>query len=60
MTQLEIAIAALKRIAEDAPDEEPEREDYHDMESAFDNGMDVANYECAAIALKALKKMGVE
>lgn len=46
---------ALGRIAAMSDDtERPEEENYHDTESAYDNGMDVAAYDAAAIARAAL------
>lgn len=50
-------LAALKRIAENGNfDHEPEAEDYDDTESAYGNGMDVANWEAAQIARAAIAK----
>lgn len=47
---------ALHKIAERWPPdaEPPQAEDYHDTESAYNNGTDVASYECALIARQAL------
>ena len=47
-------LAALEKIAAMGPVEEPERENYHDTESAFNNGEDCGTYECAAVARAAL------
>lgn len=46
--------AALREIAENGPDEEPEAEDYDDTESAYSNGLEVEAWRLAAIAHKGL------
>lgn len=46
--------AALEEIAQRGPKTEPEPEDYDDTESAYNNGGDVADWECSRIALRGL------
>lgn len=51
-------LAALQKIAANGDfDEEPEPESYDDMESAYGNGMDVANWEAAQIAKAAITEV---
>lgn len=48
---------ALQTIADAWPFERiPEPEDYHDTESAYNNGEDVGTWKAAAIARAALEK----
>ncbi len=53
-TKLEILIAALENIVAQAPEDEPEPEDYDDTESAYSNGHEVASWEAAETARDAL------
>jgi hypothetical protein len=47
--------AALLEIVAESPAEQPEDESYHDTESASLNGAEVAKWESAEIARKALE-----
>jgi hypothetical protein len=51
-------VKTLREIAEWAGEEEPEPEDYDDMESAYHNGGDVAAWERSVEARKALVAAG--
>lgn len=51
---LKALIMALESIGGRGSSVEPEEEDYDDMESAYNNGLDVAYWDCAQIARKAL------
>lgn len=52
----EFMLEALEKIAALwSGDKAPEAEDYHDTESAFNNGVDCATYDAAMIARDALK-----
>ena len=48
------AIALLKRLVAEAPDEEPEIEDYDNTESASHKGVEVGRWEAAQIVQRAL------
>jgi hypothetical protein len=56
--ELSIAIAALELVVKNAPDDEPDAEDYDDTESAANRGTEVGWWEAAAVARKALAAMG--
>lgn len=47
--------AALEKIIANAPQTEPEEENYDNMESAYNNGHEVAWWEAAKIARDALR-----
>lgn len=51
LARLEIALQAIVALA---PEKEPERENYDDTESAFNNGEECGAWEAAKIARKAL------
>lgn len=52
-----VMLAALRKIAEMGPQDEPEEEDYDDTESAYGNGCDVAAWEAAKIARAAISNV---
>ncbi len=54
----DVLVAALRKIIDRAPAQEPEAEDYHDTESAFGNGLECAAWDLAQIARAALAKAG--
>lgn len=57
---LSVLTDALRRIAAKGTAEEPDAECYDDTESAYNNGVEVAAYEAAEIARKALADIGVQ
>jgi hypothetical protein len=56
--ELSIAIAALELVVKNAPDDEPDAEDYDDTGGAANRGTEVGWWEAAEIARRALAAIG--